>query len=86
MKNVNWTSRNPNLQKKLNRSIFFYFFLILEVFKAKKTELPTLKNKTNLKMHIKNNQKYHITQKNMANKNVNGMKIKFAIVNHDFVI
>ena len=54
MENVNWTARNPNLQKFLKQEHLFYFILIFKDFKAKKTDLPTLKNKKNLKMQIKN--------------------------------
>ena len=54
MENVNWTVRNPNLQKNLKSENFFYFFPIFTVFETIKIELPTLKKETKLKMKIKN--------------------------------
>ena len=61
---INLTDANGQLDhhksesaKKLKSEHLFYFFLIFEVFKGEKTELPTLKNKTNLKIQITNNQK-----------------------------
>ena len=57
MENLNWTVRNPNLQKILKLENFFYFFLIFKVFETRKIELPTLKYSEKLKIADKQNLK-----------------------------